>query len=148
MPADYYRVELAHCLAIDEVALRMMIMSNGRMQEFEPKAPKMTDGVVDEEGRHYSAADWEGRIRSGTGSGPGKKITIGITDYEYFGNGSAADRKACGRRGGHRHFFAKGTPKAVAWAIDIFKASIPSTLWRDEKIPREVHDYYYYYYYY
>ena len=65
-----------------------------------------------------------------------EKVIIGITDYEYF----SKDKKHCARRADHCHFMAIGTDAAVLQVIDVFKAVIPSTLWRVVNTPKEVHD--------
>ena len=75
---SYYRAELDYALDIDEVAVRMINASNGKMVGFDRDDPKMTNGVVDPEGKHYSSQYWKGRVRRGTGSGPGREVTIGI----------------------------------------------------------------------
>ena len=59
--ASYYRAELDYALDIDEVAMRMINASDGKMV-----------------GKHYSLQYWKGRVRRGTGSGPGREVTIGI----------------------------------------------------------------------
>ncbi len=51
---------------------------------FEPEEPKSTDGKVDPIGNHYSRHNWVGMwSQSGTGSGPDKQVTLGITDFEF-----------------------------------------------------------------
>ena len=112
------------------------------MIDFKPNKAKETNGKVDAEGAHYSPHDWKGKVklpRTASGRGRSKEVVIGITDYEYFAQKSS-DRKYCARRAGHRHFFAKGPDAAVLQVVDVFKALIPSTLWRDVDTPTEVHD--------
>ena len=137
MATGYYRIELDYCLDIDEVAELMIAASGGWMNSFQPTE---TDGRV--RGVHYSTHNWIGEVMMPctvcglgprTASGPGSKVVIGITDYEYFNRW----RKQSSRRMGHRHFFAKGPHSAVRRVVDIFKAAIPSTLWRDEEIPED-----------
>ena len=136
MATGYYRIELDYCLDIDEVAELMIAASGGWMNSFQPNE---TDGRVGS--AHYSAHNWIGKVvrpctvcglEPSTASGLGSKVVIGITDYEYF-----KSRKQCSRRMGHRHFYAKGSHSAVLQVVDIFKAAIPSTLWRDEEIPED-----------
>ena len=139
MAGGYSRIELDHCLDIDEVAKLMKSASKGLMVDFKPAEPKATNGKVDAEGAHYSSYNWEGTVkmpRTASGCGRKKKVIIGITDYEYF----SKDKKHCARRADHCHFMAIGTDAAVLQVIDVFKAVIPSTLWRDVDTPREVHD--------
>ena len=88
MADGYHRVELDHCLDIDEVARRMMMYaSEGQMIDFKPDKAKDTDGQVDEEGARYSPHSWKGKVklpRTVSGRSNRKEVTIGITDYEYF----------------------------------------------------------------
>ena len=113
----------------------------------------MTNGVVDPPGKHYSLQYWKGRVKRGTGSGLGRTVKIGVTDYEFFGQ-KPSDRKHCNRRVGHRHFFAQGSPAAVAIVADIFRLAVPSILWRESNPSREVptsttnYSYYNHYYFY
>ena len=104
----YYRIELDADLDIDEVAPLLIDASKGHMQRFQPKNQKTTDGKLDKEGTHYSSYNWVGRTCTrGTDSGPRKHTTIGITDFEFFGNrrvnffghffrGSHIGHKLCG----------------------------------------------------
>ena len=127
MATDYYRIELDYCLDMDEVAELMIDASGGWMNSFQPRALRSRLRTP-----QYSTRNWRGRVMMpGTGSGLGEQVTIGIRDYEYFGRSNRQNA----RRVGHRHFFAKGRHSAVLGVIDIFKAAIPSTLWRDVQIP-------------
>ena len=129
MANGYYRIELDYCLDIDEVAELMIAVSGGWMNSFQPKE---TDGRVGS--AHYSAHHWIGEVKmSGTGSGPGSQVLIGITDYEYFGHKNDHN----GRRVGHRHFWARGPHSAVLRVVYFFKAAIPRTLWRDVQISED-----------
>ena len=123
MATDYYRIELDYCLDIDEVAELMIDASGGWMNSFQPRKSRVGT-------KQYSTHNWKGQVMMpGTAPGPGSQVLIGITDY-YFNR----SRKQFSRRGGHRHFFAKGSHSAVRRVVDIFKAAIPSTLWCDEEI--------------
>ena len=138
MATGYYRIELGHCLDIDEVARCMMAASGGQMIDFKPEEDKKTNGKVDKEGTHYSRHNWKGKVkmpRTASGRGRSKEIVIGITDYECM-----VRKKHCARQMGHRHFFAQGPNSAALQVVDIFKAVIPSTLWRDVEISAQVHD--------
>ena len=79
----------------------------------------------------------------GTGCGPAKqkRVICGISEYEDFSRSkSKHEKKASGRRSGHRHFFdRRGNEHAVVQVIDIFKGAIPSTLWRDVDAPWAAH---------
>eukprot|EP00974_Lingulodinium_polyedra_P046338 4439850-Lingulodinium_polyedra.AAC.1 len=60
--------------------------------------------------KHNSAQHWRCHVnaKSGTGSGPvGHAVRVGISDYEDF-----PQKRASGRRAGHRHFFAEGSASA------------------------------------
>ena len=110
-------MELDACLDIDEVAPLMVAASRGRMREFVENSAKRTDGEEDLDGMRYSHHNWKGRVLPSTGSGLGRHVTIGITDYEFFAQ-KASDRKWCGRREGHRYFFALGPKMAVDAVVD------------------------------
>ena len=147
MDRPYHRIELDYPLDIDEVAEQLLTGSGGTLTNWQKKPPKHTDGCPDKDGAHYSLQNWGGGYTPGTGSRammPGKKtketeymVVVGITDYEYLGPENAGKR-ASGRRAGHRHFFAHGNPFAVMHVIDIFRAVIPGTLWRDEEVSGEL----------
>ena len=123
----YARVELDYPLDVNEVCKLMKEKSMPLLNDMQPNDEKQTDGKVDPEGKHYSSHNYKGRVKMpGTSRGKGREITMGITDYEYFGK--AAWRNKCGRREGRRHFFAKGSPKFVDAVIEAFKTVIPQTL--------------------
>ena len=85
MATGYHRIELDHCLDIDEVAKRMVDASEGKMIDMKPNKAKETD----------CAHDWKGMVRlphTAPDRGRSKEDIIGITDYEYFGR-KVADRK-------------------------------------------------------
>ena len=127
MATDYYRIELDYCLDIDEVAELMIInASGGWMNSFQPRKSRVGT-------KQHSTHNWKGQVMMpGTAPGPGSQVLIGITDYEFF-----RMKHQRSRRVGHRHFFAKGRHSAVLRVVDIFKAAIPSTLWRDVQIPED-----------
>ena len=127
MATSYARIELDYCLDMDEVAELMIEVSEGCATRA-CRQVKMPG--------HYSAHDWMFEVKMpGTASGLGEQVTIGITDYEYFGRAYRHNGRHNGRRMGHRHFWARGRHSAVLQVADIFKAAIPSTLWRDVQIP-------------
>ena len=57
------------------------------MATFARDVPKMTDGVVDPVGKHYSRHNCKGGVKLRQNSrarGRTAFVIIGITDYEYF----------------------------------------------------------------
>ena len=132
--SDSCRIELDYPLDIDEIGRLLLTGSGGKLQDFAPQSNNTTGGVEDTEGQHVSLHKWVGHVTSGTGSGPGKQVIVGITDYEYIGK-SPADMGASGRRQGHHRFFVQGNTTAVHHVVDIFKKVVPGTLWRSKLIP-------------
>ena len=132
----YARVELNYPLEVNEVCELIKKSSKPLLDDMEPTDEKETDGKVDPEGKHYSSHNYRGKVKlPGAVRGKAREITMGITDYEYFGD----HRRKCGRREGHRHFFVQGSPSHVDAVIEAFKNVIPQTLWRDVSIMQEVH---------
>ena len=133
--SGYARLELHYPLDVEEVC-QLVKESSMLFNGMEPESEKTTDGKVDPKGKHYSSYNYKGKVKlPGVFRGKAKDVTMGITDYEFF-----RDKKPkCGRREGRRHFFAQGSPVCIEAVIEAFKNVIPQTLWRDEKIPPEVH---------
>ena len=129
MATSYYRIELNYCLDMDEVAKKMIEVSEGCVIKA-CRQVKMPG--------HYSAHDWMFLVKKpGTASGPGSQVLIGITDYENFVRKYRHNGRHNGRRRDHRHFWARGRHSAVLQVVDFFKAAIPKTLWRDVLIPED-----------
>ena len=63
---------------------------------FKLKENNSTSGVEDPEHINSSKHDCKGIVSN-------RKVTCGISDYEYFGNNSAAKQRASGRRAGHAY---------------------------------------------
>ena len=107
--AEYYRVELTHPLHVHEVVLALVATSAGRMVGFVSTPPKASaDGSLCVDSDHYSLHNWVGTVMKSTGYGRVGKVTMGITDYEFFGSKTHADKQLCQRKVGHRHFWLCG----------------------------------------
>ena len=118
---NYRRIELDFTLDVDEVREIMLTGSGGNLLFEFKRSPKMTNGVVDKPGRHYSAHNWVCSVR--LPNGKSRVVTIGITDYEHFGS-SSSQKKASRRRQDHRHFWVGGSPAAVEQVPESLKGAM------------------------
>ena len=130
MAPGYRRLELDYPLDITDVAPHLIgcaVDFGLDMIDVWPGDRKMTDGQEDPEGKHYSMFNYKGRAKFLNSRSAGKKVIMGITDYEIFQN-----RTSCGRRFNRRHFFVLGNPTFVSKIIEVFKGVFAPTLWRDD----------------
>ena len=58
-------------------------------------------------GMHYSRHNYKCKVRRPNGLS--RRVTLGITDFEYI----RSDRRAAGRRADRRHFWAQGAQRVV-----------------------------------